>query len=356
MVDFDKMPPSRQPEGTFPYMMQQPPKPLYPGNRPITARENYMRIFRNETPYWMPIWLTDAQHCWPDCVHEHAPMEGTGYDWWGQHWTYVEGVNGQMPTPGYRVINDIANWKQEVKIPDLSKVDFEEDAKLQTARYDPERCHLFQCVEGVFERLHELMPMDETLVSFYTEPEAVHEFFEMMVGYKIDLLTRVFKAYDPIDYVIYADDWGTQKAGFFSNEMFREFIMPYTKRIWDFIHSTGRYVELHSCGMTQQYIDEFVEMGLDAWTPQPINDLDMLTEKYGDKISFTVNLPDVENVKDEATARKIIRDFVDKYGPRGRHKVVCGPIMHPDDNIRNAMLEELYYYSSELYAKIRSQE
>jgi hypothetical protein len=351
MVDFDKMPPSRQPVGTFPYHAQQPPKPLYPGSRPITAKENLMRVYRGETPSWMPIWLTDSQYCWPDVYAEHAPFEGDGPDWWGQEWVYVPSAGGQMPKPGTRIISDITKWKEEVKFPNLDAVDWEADAKIQTSRYDPDRAHLFHCVEGLFERLHELMPVDEALIAFYEEPEDVKAFFEAMVPYKIDILQRIFRIYAPIDYVIYGDDWGTQRAGFFSNGMFREFIMPYTKRIWDYIHETGRYVELHSCGLTQQYIDEFVEMGLDAWTPQPINDLDMLSAKYADRIVLTVMVNGIGAVKSESAARQIIRTFVDKYGPRG--KIIAGPIMNPDEAVTKAALEELYNYSSDFYAKRR---
>jgi len=349
MVDFDKMPPSRQPKGTFPWMMQQPPKPLYPPDRPITAKENLLRIFKGQKPCWMPVWLTDSQYCWPDIYQEHALYEGTGYDWWGQHWTYEPTIQGQMPTPGYRVITDITKWQEQVKFPDLDAVDWDSDAKIQTARYDPDRAHLFHVVEGIFERLHELMPMDETLLAMYEEPEHVHKFFEAMVPYKIKLMDIVFRKYAPIDYIIWGDDWGHQRSGFFSNDMFREFIMPYTKECWDWVHNSGRFVELHSCGLTQQYIEEFVEMGLDAWTPQPINDLDMLTKKYGEKICLTVNQPEIGEAKSEKEARELIRKFVDKYAPRG--KIVSGPIANRDEKIMKAALEELYNYSSEFYAK-----
>jgi len=349
MVDFDKMPPSRQPEGTFPWMMQQPPRPLYPAGRPITARENLMRLYRGEKPYWMPIWLVDNQYCWPDVYQEHALFEGNGPDWWGQEWVYEPTVMGQMPKPGCRVITDITKWQDEVTFPDLEAVDWEGDAKIQNMRYDPDRARLFHVVEGMFERLHELMPMDETMLAMYEEPEQVHAFFAAMVKFKIDLMDIVFKHYSPIDYIIWGDDWGTQRAGFFSNAMFREFIMPYTKECWDWVHSTGRFVELHSCGLTQQYIEEFVEMGLDAWTPQGINDLDMLTAGYGEKIALTVPVEGIGEAKSTIEARELIRKFVDKYAPRG--KIVAGSIMNPDTKVREAALEELYNYSSEFYAK-----
>jgi hypothetical protein len=131
--------------------------------------------------------------------------------------------------------------------------------------------------------------------------------------------------------------------------MFREFIMPYTVECWEWARSQGMFIELHSCGLTQQYIEEFVEMGLDAWTPQPINDLDMLTKNYAEKIAFTVWLPEIAGIKSEREVREFMRKFVDKYAPRG--KIIAGPIMNEDEKIRLAAFEELYNYSSEFYAK-----
>jgi uroporphyrinogen-III decarboxylase len=193
------------------------------------------------------------------------------------------------------------------------------------------------------------MPFEETFLAMYEEPEAVQAFFEAMVNYKIKLMDIVFKKYAPVDYIIWGDDWGTQRAGFFSNSMFREFIMPYTKRCWDWVHAQGKFVELHSCGLTQQYINEFVEMGLDAWTPQAINDLDMLTAKYGDKIALTVNIPGINEARTEAEARALVRKFVDTYAPRG--KVIAGMITNPDEKVKTAAFEALYNDSSEFYAK-----
>jgi uroporphyrinogen-III decarboxylase len=349
MIDYEKITPSRQPEGSFPWMLQQPPRPLFPDNRPITARENLLRVFKGEKPSWIPVWLVDNQYCWPDIYVEHAPFEGDGYDWWGQHWTYVKQVDGGMPTPGYRVISDITKWKEEVRRPNFKGIPWEADAAIQTARYDPDKAHVFHVTEGNFERLHEMMPMDETMIAMYEEPELVKDFFAMMQQYKIDLIDIVFEKYAPIDYIIYGDDWGTQRSGFFSNEMFREFIMPYTKPIWDFAHSKGKFVELHSCGLTQQYINEFVEMGLDAWSPQPINDFDMLTRDYGEKIAITVPIDGIGVTKDPKEARELVRKWVDKFAPRG--KLVAGAIFNPDQEVTKAALEELYNYSSEFYAK-----
>ncbi len=349
MIDYENYPPSRQPKGTFPYMMQQPARPLLGEPRPIPARENQRRLYTGQKPVWMPVWLVDCQYCWPDVVLEHPLYEQDGFDWWGTEWVEDHDIGGMMVKPGTRVLTDISNWREEVKIPDLDSVNFEEDAALAVRRYDPDRMHLFHCSEGLFERLHELMPFDEAILTFYDDPDAVQDFFSAVADFKIDLLGRIFKYYDPIDYIIYGDDWGTQRAGFFSNEMYREVIMPQTGRLWDWVHSQGKFIELHSCGLTQQYIKEIVEMKCDAWAPQEINDFDMLTRDYGDKITIVVPVFGVAEAKTEAEARAAVRTFVDEYAPRGR--VMAKIMSNSDPEVLNAAYEELYYYSMDYYAK-----
>ena len=347
------IPPSRQPEGTFPWMLQQMPRPLE-GTRPVTPKENQRLVYTGQIPYWIPVWLQDNQYCWPDVVLEHPAYEQDGYDWWGTKWVDVKIAGGMMVEPGFVTVHNLAAWRDEMPPPDLEKIDWDEDAKLQTARYDPDRMHVFHCPEGLFERLHESMPFDDALAAFYDEPDLVQDFFGGVADFKIALLKKVFHHYNPVDYIIYGDDWGTQRAGFFSNAMFRTAIMPQTKRIWDFVHGTGRFIELHSCGLTQQYIEEIIEMGADAWTPQEINDFDMLTEKYGKQIAITVPVRGVAEAATEEEARKIARDFVDKYAPRG--KLLATVPFNPNFAITAAAQDELYRYSSAYYEKKRAEQ
>ena len=118
-------------------------------------------------------------------------------------------------------------------------------------------------IEGLFERLHELMPFDESLLLFYEEPELLGEWFDKCADYKIDTTAKIFENYGRIDGVLYHDDWGTQRAGFFSNEMFREMLFPYEKKFFDFVKGQGKFVELHSCGRNMQYVPTVVSVGPD---------------------------------------------------------------------------------------------
>jgi hypothetical protein len=61
-------------------------------------------------------------------------------------------------------------------------------------------------------------------------------------------------------------------------------IAPYMKQLVDYCHSIGLVFDLHSCGKIEPLIPVMIECGVDKWAGQPLNDKQMLIEKYGDKI------------------------------------------------------------------------
>lgn len=335
--------------GSFPWIFQRPKPPIT--GRPYSVRENYIRCVKGEKPYWMPAYFTESNTVWPDALEEHPVPEVDGYDWWGVYWVMAEVAGGMITKPGTRTISDFANWKEELEWPDLSVVDFATDGKKLQVMMDPDRVHIYECVEGIFERLHEMIPFDESLIAFYEEPELLDEFFEKMADYKIECCQKVFENYGTVDGVLYHDDWGTQRAGFFSNEMFREQLMPSTKRFLKYVKDQGKFIELHSCGLNIQYVPEMIEMGIDMWTPQiGINNPDFLYETYGDQMSFCFNL-NIDHDDNEAEIRRKVRDFVDHFGPKGR----CMPMITTDMSDPNQGViahDELYNYSLEFYNKL----
>ena len=335
--------------GTFPWMFQQAKPPLEP--RIIGVRENYERCVRGREPYWMPAYGFESNIIWPDTIEEHPVPEVDGYDWWGVNWVMAEVAGGMITKPGTRTFSEFARWKEELEWPDISQVDFEADGKKISSRLDPERPHIYECVEGIFERLHEMIPFDESLIAFYEEPERLEEFFQKMADYKIETIGKIFQYYGRVDGVLYHDDWGTQRAGFFSNDMFREQLMPATKRFIQFIKDQGKFVELHSCGRNMQYIPEMIEMGIDMWTPQAnANDPDWMHETYGKQMSFAfpLNIPPHSSEKE---IRRLVDEFVDHFGGNGR--VMAWIMADFADPQQGAIAhDELYNYSLAYYNKL----
>ncbi|MBQ3165842.1 MAG: hypothetical protein IJC01_00740, partial [Clostridia bacterium] len=82
------------------------------------------------------------------------------------------------------------------------------------------------------------------------------------------------------------DDWGSQRAPFFSLDTCMEMIVPHIKKIVDFCHSKGLWFQQHSCGKNEMLVPAYIAAGVDLWCPQPMNDIVKLVKEYGDKLLF----------------------------------------------------------------------
>jgi uroporphyrinogen decarboxylase len=68
--------------------------------------------------------------------------------------------------------------------------------------------------------------------------------------------------------VAQGDDVGMQLGPFLSPEMYRQYVKPRHKRLFDFIHSkTDAKVFYHSCGSVYDLIRDFIEAGVDILNP-----------------------------------------------------------------------------------------
>ena len=119
-------------------------------------------------------------------------------------------------------------------------------------------------LSGQFERLNQMIGMENALCSFYEYPDELHEFFDAMLEYKLKCIDLAHKYLNP-DVIHMHDDWGTNDNMFFSPELWREYIKPNEEKITQHIHELGMLYIHHSCGYIKQIIPDLVEIGVDAF-------------------------------------------------------------------------------------------
>ena len=94
-----------------------------------------------------------------------------------------------------------------------------------------------------------------------------------------------------------------------------EMVAPYLKKIADHCHEKGLWFEHHCCGKNELLVPAMIYAGVDMWQPQAMNDVEMLREKYGDKIMFSIAPPALGPDATEEEIEANAKAFVEKYAP-----------------------------------------
>lgn len=210
---------------------------------------------------------------------------------WGVTRSWPEGMPGAFPVHDaeHIVCKDITKWRDTVKMPNVEFPDeMWEQARADIAKVDrDDKLVLAFCVPGVFEQTHYLLEIQNCLMNFYLEPEAMHELIDYITEYELKVAEQYCKHLD-LDGVFHHDDWGSQISTFISPEMFEEFLLPAYKKIYGYYKDHGaKFIVHHSDSYAATLVPYMIEMGIDVWQGvMNSNDIPALIKEYGGKITF----------------------------------------------------------------------
>ena len=120
-----------------------------------------------------------------------------------------------------------------------------------------------------------------------------------------------------LDIIQIAEDITGQLGPLFAPELYRSLIKPRTKAIVDTIKSRYSHIKVlyHVCGSIAGFIEDFIEIGIDALTPVQVSaanmDTKMLQDMFGGRISFWGGIN-----QQEILARGSPQDVVDEVKKR----------------------------------------
>lgn len=290
-----------------------------------TNKEALLSAYKKVQPEFIPA----EKSCSVEIVmpgDRYFGPEAEGYDMFGVRWTQLgpnPALDGNTPTPGYRRLEDITKWKEAVQFPNLDALPLELIFGGMMQNVDREKTVVKGLLlSGTFERMNQLMGMEDAMCALLLEPEATHELLNAIADYKIKCIDKMIEFVDP-DIIHMHDDWGMSTSMLFSTEVWREFFKPIEKRYSDHIHAKGKIYEHHSCGNITAIIGDLVEIGLDALNPLNVcNDLESIKKTYGDRLTMVGGLNnqviDRESV-DEETIRQEVRRAMDAYAGGGNY-------------------------------------
>ena len=213
-------------------------------NTPITPRDNMLRLYEGKTPMWIPSpW--EAASIKVDCDPENvARSPSGGVDGYGVEWIFVKTAGGAMVKPGNPKVPDISEWEKYITVPDPETWDWAGAyEKQKDALADPTLFTTVTFGSCLFERLIAVMDFENAAMALVDDDqkEGVHRFLRAVTDYRKKYYTLVKKWFDP-DGVNFNDDWGSQRAEFFSRETAAEMLVPYVKESVACAHDLGMYV------------------------------------------------------------------------------------------------------------------
>lgn len=330
-------------------------------NFPVSPREGFIASYNRK-----PIWLltgTESQMFSPKVNPDNIsrgfvfdksgfPMgTGGGPDMFGIEWEYIAQVGGSMVRPGKPFIEDANEIADKVVWPDIDKWDWEESAKANAAFADSNKATVAWFLNGWYERLISFMDFEGAIMALFDEDQkdAVKEFFDKLSDLYIKIFDKYIQYFPFIDSFCIHDDWGSQKETFFSPAVSNEMIVPYMKKVTDFLHSKGKFCDLHSCGQAYKQIPNFIAAGWDSWGGQAMNDTMKIFDDYGDKILIGVipELFDAANTPEDKQ-REMAREFANKFAQPEKHAYLNA---YGNSVMTPAYAEELYKQSRINFAK-----
>lgn len=317
-------------------------------NTPVSYRENVNAHYFSKEPWFV---AQSFVHSSSPMIPEYndqlsRPFGCDMVDCFGVPWKWVESAGGSITPGGNPLFEDANEWRDHIKMPDINAWDWEAASK---NKLDGRLSGAFTFINGFwFERLVSFMDFENAAMALVDEDQvgAVKDLFRETTQLAIDLVDKIIEYFPGVDGFTVHDDWGAQRAPFFSDEVATEVFLPFMTELVDHVHKKGRYITIHSCGALTERAHIFVEAGLDGWQMMEINDLPWLYENYGDKLVLEA-WPDKFDVTDDAAAVEAARNFVDRYCKPGKPSILgytAGEAM-----ASKVFMEELYTYSRKKY-------
>ena len=200
---------------------------------------------------------------------------------------------------------------------------------------------------SIFERLHSLRRMQETLMDLYTNEREIRKLLERLTEYHVEL----FRYYSEIgaDGLFIGDDFGRQRSMIVSADMWRKFFRPHYKNIFDNIHRCGMDMIYHSCGNIMDIIPDLIDLGADVLNPIQPDAMDAreIARKFGGKIAFYggISCQQLANWTPQQVSNEVHR-MIDTVGKLFDNAYIVGPanVLTPEIPLENlrALCEEAH--------------
>jgi uroporphyrinogen decarboxylase len=194
------------------------------------------------------------------------------------------------------MVKDREAWLEKIK-PHLVNLDRRRinfDAYRKERAYAKEKQRFFTW-SGVapFEQMHPVCGHEYMLMGMALDPDWVKDMVMTFADFTLMHLEELFAEEGKPDGMFFYEDLGFKERPFMSPAMYRDIMQPGHKKLFDYAHSLGLKVIVHSCGFVEPLVPGLVEAGMDCLQAMEVKagmDMPRLAAAFGDRIAFFGNI------------------------------------------------------------------
>jgi len=122
-------------------------------------------------------------------------------------------------------------------------------------------------LDGFFAGPRELMGVEHLLLAYYDDPQLIHDINTHLTELYLAILEEIFSCVE-LDFVYFWEDMSYNAGPLISPALFDEFIVPYYRRLTDFIKNRGvDIIMVDTDGDCEKLIPGFLKGGITGLYP-----------------------------------------------------------------------------------------
>ena len=192
---------------------------------------------------------------------------------------------------------------------------------------------------GIFDVALRMRGREHFLLDLAAQPGFASALLDIITGLKMHYWERALDTVgENVLIVDEADDVATERGPMISPAVYRQFIAPRHRRLFEFIKRRAQakvYILYHSCGAVKEYAPLFLEEGIDILNPVQVSadfmDTAELKRLYGRDLTIWGSGVDAEHVLRHGTPAEVrddVRRRVEDLAPGG------GFVFAPAHNVK----------------------
>lgn len=253
-------------------------------------------------------------------------------DEWGIEWD-MPVVGGHYYDMVKRPLEDASTIEDIQKFPWPNPIDTARFATLKQRAdkfvHDEKKAFILgRQYAGIWETALWMSGFEKFFIDMILNKEYSHKLMEKITELKMQYWEKALETVgDNVLIVSEADDLATQNSLLCSEELYKEMVHPYHKKLFRFIKEKAKkkvYIFYHSCGALKPLIPYLIEEGVDVLNPVQVNAADMdtkiLKREFGKDITFWGGGVDTQHILPNGTVQEVkdeVKRRIENLAPGG---------------------------------------